>query len=82
MNDYPPLVRYLIRLLFTIAVIFTLIITKTLLVPLFWAVLFAYLLYPAASKFEEDFKKNNSSTFVLYEESYLPINEPSNIETI
>ncbi len=36
--------------------VFTLIITKTLLVPLFWAILFAYLLYPAASKFEEDFK--------------------------
>lgn len=52
MNQYPPLVRYLIRLLFTFAVVGTLIITKTLLVPLFWSILFAYLLYPAADRME------------------------------
>lgn len=52
MNDYPPLVRYLIRLLFTFAVVAFFIFTKSLLVPLFWSVLFAYLLYPAADKLE------------------------------
>ncbi len=54
MNQYPPLVRYLIRLLFTFAVISALIITKSLLVPLFWSILFAYLLYPVASRLEHN----------------------------
>ena len=54
MNQYPPLVRYLIRLLFGFAIIAALIITKPLLVPLFWAVLFAYLLYPAADRLESN----------------------------
>jgi predicted PurR-regulated permease PerM len=54
MNQYPPLVRYLIRLLFTFAVIGALIITKSLLVPLFWSILFAYLLYPIADRLERN----------------------------
>lgn len=54
MDQYPPLVRYLIRLLFAFAVVAALIITKTLLVPLFWSILFAYLLYPAADRLERN----------------------------
>ena len=65
MNDYPPLVRYLIRLLFTFAVIAALIITKTLLVPLCWSVLFAYLLYPAADKLEEKNVPRIATNFIL-----------------
>jgi predicted PurR-regulated permease PerM len=53
MSQYPPLVRYLIGLLFAFAVIAALIIVKTLLVPLFWAILLAYLLYPLASRLEK-----------------------------
>ncbi|MGM0458673.1 MAG: AI-2E family transporter [Bacteroidota bacterium] len=44
--------KVLIRLLLAIAVVFVLIETKQLLVPLFFAVLFAYALYPAATKLE------------------------------
>lgn len=42
----------LIRLLLGITVIFILIITRQLLVPLFFAILFAYALYPSATKME------------------------------
>lgn len=52
MNQYPPLMRYLIRLLFAFAVVAFFIFTKSLLVPLLWAILFAYLLYPLANKLE------------------------------
>jgi predicted PurR-regulated permease PerM len=52
MNEYPPLVRYSIRLIFTFLVIAAFIITKSLLVPLFWSILFAYLLYPLADRME------------------------------
>src|SRR5690625_2577830 len=52
MNRYPYIVRSLIWLAFAIAVIFALIEIKTLLVPLFWAVLLAYLLYPLAARLE------------------------------
>lgn len=65
MNKYPPLVRYLVRILFAFAVVVTLIFTKPLLVPLFWAVLFAYLLYPAASKLESYNIPRIATNFIL-----------------
>lgn len=52
MESYPLSMRYLSRLLLTFTIIAVLIIAKTLLVPLFFAILFAYLLYPAANKLE------------------------------
>jgi predicted PurR-regulated permease PerM len=52
MNRYPHIVRYLIWLIFAIAVVFALTEIKTLLVPLFWAVLLAYFLYPMARRLE------------------------------
>src|SRR5699024_11180803 len=52
MDRYPPLVRYLLRLIMGFVIITALILTKHLLVPLFWSILFAYLLYPAAVKLE------------------------------
>lgn len=42
----------LIRLLLTIVIIFILITAKSLLIPLFFAVLFAYALYPSAQRLE------------------------------
>lgn len=51
-NNLPVSARILIRLLLGVALIFVLIITRQLLVPLFFAVLFAYALYPAASRME------------------------------
>lgn len=65
MNQYPPLVRYLIRLLFAFAVVIALIFTKPLLVPLFWSILFAYLLYPAASKMESYNIPRIATNFIL-----------------
>lgn len=65
MNKYPPLVRYLIRLLFAFAIVGTLIITKSLLVPLFWSVLFAYLLYPAADRMENRGIPRIATNFIL-----------------
>lgn len=53
MNKYPIALRYLIRLLLFFAIITALIITRQLLVPLFLAVLFAYLLFPAAYRMEQ-----------------------------
>lgn len=53
MEKYPFLVRYLVRLLFLFALFTALILTQTLLVPLFFAVLLAYLLYPSASWLED-----------------------------
>jgi len=52
MNKYPPITRFLIGLLLIFAVVTALIITKSLLVPLFWSILLAYLLYPMAVKLE------------------------------
>jgi predicted PurR-regulated permease PerM len=52
MNTLPKSGIYLIRLLLAIAVIWVFIVLQQLLVPLFFAVLFAYLLYPGA-KFME-----------------------------
>lgn len=65
MNQYPPLVRYLIRLLFAFALIAALIITKSLLVPLFWSILFAYLLYPAADRLERHNVPRIATNFIL-----------------
>jgi predicted PurR-regulated permease PerM len=53
MNKYPLAVRYLIWLLLIFSVITALVFTKTLLVPLFWAILLAYMLYPMAHKLEK-----------------------------
>jgi len=52
MEKYPLAVRSLIRLLLTFLIVTALIITKPLLVPLFFSVLLAYLLYPAAEQLE------------------------------
>ena len=65
MNEYPPLVRYLIRLLFAFAVIAAFIITKSLLVPLFWSILFAYLLYPLADRMENNNIPRIATNFIL-----------------
>jgi predicted PurR-regulated permease PerM len=53
MNEYPLAVRYLVWLLLIFAVIAAMILTETLLVPLFWSILIAYLLYPMGRKLEE-----------------------------
>jgi predicted PurR-regulated permease PerM len=52
MEEYPIALRYLIRLLLLFSVIAALIITRQLLVPLSFAVLLAYLLFPTAQKME------------------------------
>jgi len=52
-TDVPLSAKVLIKLLLTITVIFILIVAKTLLVPLFFAILFAYALYPSAKKLEK-----------------------------
>jgi predicted PurR-regulated permease PerM len=58
-------VRVLIRLLVTFLVITTLIITKNLLVPLGFAVLLAYLLYPGANKLEDKGISRIATNFIL-----------------
>jgi predicted PurR-regulated permease PerM len=52
-DNLPVSARVLIRLLLGITIVFILIITRKLLVPLFFAVLFAYALYPAANRLEK-----------------------------
>lgn len=52
MPSLPYSVKYLISLLLAIAVVFILIVTRQLLVPLFVSVLFAYILYPSAYRME------------------------------
>ncbi len=52
MLSFPASAKYLVRLLLAITIIFICIILETLLVPLFFSVLFAYLLYPSAEKLE------------------------------
>src|SRR5690625_3668943 len=53
MKTIPPLAtKLLIYLLLGIALVFVLIVLQQLLVPVFFAVLFAYLLYPAAKWLE------------------------------
>lgn len=51
-KSIPPSFSVLSRLLLAITIVFILVITRQLLVPLFFAVLFAYALYPAATKLE------------------------------
>lgn len=51
-KTYPFPVRALISLLIIIGAVFALVMTKRLLVPLFFAVLFSYALLPAANKLE------------------------------
>lgn len=53
MNDYPPAFQYLVRLLLTFAIVAALVMAKALLAPLFFALLFAYLLYPGAKWLED-----------------------------
>lgn len=65
MENYPFILRYLIRFLFLFTVITGLILTKTLLVPLFFAVLFAYLLYPSANWLEDHNVPRILTNFIL-----------------
>ncbi|MDZ7691298.1 MAG: AI-2E family transporter [Balneolaceae bacterium] len=65
MNEYPPALRVLIRLLLAFAIIAALIITQNLLVPLFLAILFAYMLYPAAERFEGWGLNRLATNFIL-----------------
>lgn len=53
MKDYPPAVRYLVRIMLIFAVITVLSVTKQLLVPVAISIFMAYLLYPAASWLEQ-----------------------------
>ncbi len=52
-SEIPVSGKILIRLLLAIVVIFILSVTKSLLVPLFFAILFAYMLYPSAYRMEQ-----------------------------
>lgn len=52
-RSFPPSLSVLIHLLLGIAIIFILMVTRQLLVPLFFAVLFSYALYPAADRLEK-----------------------------
>ncbi len=65
MDQYPTSLRYLIRLLLVFAIIATLIITRQLLVPLFFSILFAYLLYPTAEKMERKGIPRIITNFIL-----------------
>lgn len=53
MDKYPLVIRSFIRLSLAFLIVAALIITKTLLVPLCFSVLLAYLLYPAADRLEK-----------------------------
>ena len=65
MDRYPLAVRVLIRLLLAFLVVAALILTKTLLVPLFLSVLLAYLLYPAAVRMENRGIPRIATNFIL-----------------
>lgn len=52
MPSIPASGKYLIRLLLAITIIFIAVILENILVPLFFSILFAYLLYPSAEKLE------------------------------
>lgn len=65
MEKYPLAVRSLIRLLLAFLIVAALIITKTLLVPLFFSILLAYLLYPAAKRLEKRGFSRILTNFVL-----------------
>ncbi|MEL7834208.1 AI-2E family transporter [Fodinibius sp. Rm-B-1B1-1] len=65
MEKYPLALRYLVRLLLAFTIVAALIITRQLLVPLALAVLFAYLLYPAAQKLEQKSIPRIATNFIL-----------------
>lgn len=65
MEKYPLALRYLIRLLLAFSIVAALIMTRQLLVPLALAVLFAYLLYPAAQKMEQKSIPRITTNFLL-----------------
>lgn len=65
MDNYPPALRVLVRLLLVFLVIAVLEITRNLLVPLFLAVLFAYLLFPAAQRMESWGVPRIATNFIL-----------------
>lgn len=52
MSQFPPSGKYLIRLLLAVTIVYICIVLQNLLVPLFFSILFAYLLYPGAVKLE------------------------------
>ncbi len=52
MKEYPPAIRYLVRIALIFAIAAILSITKQLLVPLSFSIFLAYLLYPSARKLE------------------------------
>lgn len=51
-DNFPLELRYLIRLLLGISVVFIAIMTRQLLIPLLFGILFAYMLYPPARQLE------------------------------
>lgn len=53
MKEYPPAIRFLVRIALIFAVAAILSITKQLLVPLSFSIFLAYLLYPSARRLEE-----------------------------
>lgn len=65
MNNYPPAFRYLVRLLLAFAIVVALVTARTLLAPLFFAVLFAYLLYPSAKWMEDRGISRVAANFIL-----------------
>lgn len=65
METYPLALRYLIWLLLVFTIVAALIIAKQLLVPLALAILFSYLLYPAAQKLEQKNIPRIATNFIL-----------------
>ncbi|MDZ7719852.1 MAG: AI-2E family transporter [Balneolaceae bacterium] len=65
MDKYPLVIRSLILLSLAFLIIAALIITKTLLVPLCFSILLAYLLYPAAERLEKKGLSRILTNFVL-----------------
>ncbi len=64
-KDYPIAVRYLIRIMLIFAVVTVLSITKQLLVPLFFSIFLAYLLYPLARWFETKGLPRIATNFIV-----------------
>lgn len=65
MDKYPLSLRIVIRLILAFLIIAALILTKTLLAPLFFSVLLAYLLYPAANTMEKKGIPRVVTNFIL-----------------
>lgn len=65
MEEHPLVIRVTIRVLLAFLIISALVITKTLLVPLFFSVLLAYLLYPVAYRMEEKGISRIITNFIL-----------------